>query len=344
MKAFLRRIAMLLASGYILMFFSEFYFLNEGPGTDFAEHWRTDRLGLLGWLFGFSLYYASWGGILLACVGLFNVRSFWSLFIAGALFGWGVEGIVIPVIYEAMPGTLGWPTLGWHALVDVFLGWYLVRLVLHKNNYWYTAALSVALGLFWGVWCTWYWVEEVPVGETKYPPLPLDVFAPYVLTLGVLLILSYIVIDKAGGREYKPTIFEIVVLTAWHVFCFTFGAFAMAPVALYVLPALFCGGFLVLWWNRRTEPRPNVLSTLAKRVGWGHYALLLLMPVCAIPVYTVLFKYEMNVPILAIVGVPLMFIGDILLFVSVIMIAIKRPPYPDAEESTPVEASLGTAE
>lgn len=338
---FVRRVVMAVASGYILMFFSEFYFLNEGPGAEFVERWHSDPLSIPGWLAGFALYYAGWGWIMLACIGIYRVRSFWSLFIAGALLGWAVEGIVIPVLYEAMPGTLGWPSLGWHAVVDVCLGWYLIRKVLQKNNYLHTTIMSVALGLFWGVWCTWYWVEEAPPGEVKCPPLPADAYLPYALVLGIFLIVAYIIIDKAGGREFKPTIVEIVTLTAWHIWCFAFGAVAMAPAAIYVLPVLFAGGFLVLWLNRRTETRPDILSTLNKPVGWGHYALLLLLPVCAIPVYTVLYRLDLHIPMLHIVGVPLVYIGSSLLLLSVIMVAVRRPPRSAATDSVPAEAGAG---
>jgi len=112
MVAFLKRLVMAVMSGYILMFFSEFYFVNEGPGVDFVERWQSNPGEIPLWLIGFSLYYAGWGYIMLAAIGLFRVRSFWSLFIAGALFGWAVEGIVIPLIYENMPGSIGWPSLG----------------------------------------------------------------------------------------------------------------------------------------------------------------------------------------------------------------------------------------
>ena len=358
--AFLQRLAMMVASGYILMFFSEYYFLNEGPGADFAESWCTSTFDTFFGLGVFSLYYAGWGAIMLCCIGIFRVRSFWSLFVAGALFGWAVEGIIIPLIYSEMPYSLGWPSLGWHVLVDVMLGWYLVRWILQKNKYAYTIALAVALGLYWGVQCTWYWgpyfeamaekqvqtgtvvAEEAPdvapVEDSKpeatleaddeeelLPPLPGDVFPAYALVLGTLLILGYIVLDKAGGNVFRPTIIEMFILAAWHLWCFCTGALQMAPVAIYVLPALFVGAFLILWWNRRVETRPDILSTVANPVGWGQYALLLLMPVCAIPVYLVFFKYQIQPPVLGVVLPPLQWIGIALLLVSVLMIAIRRP-------------------
>jgi len=37
LKAIGKRVAMAVASDYILMFFSEFYFLNEGPVAEFVE-------------------------------------------------------------------------------------------------------------------------------------------------------------------------------------------------------------------------------------------------------------------------------------------------------------------
>ena len=83
-----------------------------------------------------------------------------------------------------------------------------------------------------------------------------------------------------------------------------------------------------MWWNRRRETRPDILATLSKRVGWVHYALLLLMPICAIPVYTVLYNRNLHIPIVHIVGVPLMYAGNGLLVMSVLAIALRRRTRP----------------
>ena len=76
---FVKRVAMAVASGYVLMFFSEFYFLNEAPGAEFIARWNSNPLSIPGWLGGFALYYAAWAWIMLACIGICRVRSFWSL-------------------------------------------------------------------------------------------------------------------------------------------------------------------------------------------------------------------------------------------------------------------------
>jgi hypothetical protein len=335
-KALGKRVATILASGYVLMFFSEFYFLNEGPGAEFAKHWSEDPRGLLPWLGEFALiYYASWGFIMLAAISKFRVRDFWSFFIAAALFGWAVEGILIPVIYEDLPWSIGWPSLGWHVLVDAMLGWYAVRWVLQKNNYFYTTLMAIGLGLFWGVWCTWYWVEIPPPGEEALPPLAAEVFPAYTLTLGALLIAAYIVLEKLGAREFKPSWVEIGLFALWHVFCFVLMASAV-PVAYFILPSLFAAAFLLLWWNRRHERRPDLFSMLGAPIGWGHYLLLLLMPICAIPVYLLLFHKNIHLPVLSFVGAPLMWIGNGLLFVSAVAVVWRGCR---ARATTPTEAA-----
>lgn len=315
---------MALASGFVLMFYSEFYFLNEGPGAEFVGHWRTNPMGLFVWLGEFSFFYATWGAILLTYIGLFRVRSFWSLIIAGALFGWAVEGIMITVMYIDLPGSITWPSVGWHAVVDVLVGWGLVRRVLHRNNYLHTALTAVALGIFWGVWCTWYWVD-LPREAMETPPLPAGVFAPYAIVLTVLLTLSYIVMDKLGGLEYRPSRIEIALLSVWHVGWFAFGAAVQAPVAVLILPALFLGASALLWWNRHSETRPSILATFSSRVGWGQYAALFLMPLCAIPVYWLMYRYDVRLPLLPAIALPLAHGGTVVLILSVVMILLRRP-------------------
>jgi hypothetical protein len=334
----LQRIAMALASGFVLMFYSEFYFLNEDPGAEFAALWRSNPVGLFPWLGEFSFFYATWGSVMLTYIGLFRVRSFWSLIIAGAIFGWAVEGIMITVMYLDLPGSIIWPSVGWHALVDVLVGWYLIRRVLHRNNYLLTALVAAALGIFWGVWSTWYWVD-LPRDVMEVPPLPADVFAPYAFVLTGLLILAYIVMDKYGGLEFRPTRIEIGLLMIWHGAWFALGAAVQAPAAVLILPALLLGASVLLWRNRRSETRPSILTTLSGRVRWGQYAVLLLMPVCAIPVYWLMYDYDVRLPVLPAIAMPLAHGSTVLLILSVIAILLRRPGGKDGLSHTATHES-----
>ncbi|HIH97249.1 MAG TPA: hypothetical protein HA348_07245 [Thermoplasmata archaeon] len=50
--------------------------------------------------------------IFLLVVEKFQVKNIWSLFLAGSLYGWAVEGVIVPVMYEALPWSISWTSLG----------------------------------------------------------------------------------------------------------------------------------------------------------------------------------------------------------------------------------------
>ena len=206
MTAFLKRLFMAAASGFVLMFFSEFYFINEEPAFELLRIGAENPLGVIPWLLEITLWYTGCSYIFLSAVGLFRVRSFWALFLAGALFGWAVEGILVPMVYIEFPFGISWTSLGWHALIDVWIGWYLIRKILLKNKPLYTILTAAAIGSFWGIWATWFWIE----GE--YSPIPVLSFVPYTFGLIILLILAYMILEKACGHEFKPSIVEILLL------------------------------------------------------------------------------------------------------------------------------------
>jgi len=318
MTAFLKRIIMAVASGFVLMFFSELYFINEGPAFDVLRIGAENPLGVIPWLLEITLWYAGCAYIFLSAVGLFRVRSFWALFLAGALFGWAVEGILVWVVYTDLPITISWPSLGWHALIDVWIGWYIIRKILLKNNALYTVLMSVALGLFWGIWATWFWVDS------EIPTIPALSFVPYTFGLIILLILAYILLEKVAGHEFKPSVPEMILLVSWMVWTFYWQAWKTYPVSLYVLPLLYAVVLAALWWNKRTESRPDILLTLKGQVKWVQYALLLIIPALASATYALYYTYNIHIPIGMIVVPPLALGGFVILGLSLIMIACRR--------------------
>ena len=140
----LSRLFTIYGTALILMFFSEYFFLNEGPAQDIIKIIsRAEDASILGYL-EFTLFYALFAVWLLLPVVYFKIRSFWALYLAGGFFGIATEGVVIPLIYTE---SLTWPALSWHVLADVILGWYVVRYVLTKNQpLLYTIPLAVPWG------------------------------------------------------------------------------------------------------------------------------------------------------------------------------------------------------
>ena len=80
--AFLRRMVLALAIGYIFFFYSERMFWSFLRADD------TLLSQIPGWL-----VYSLFAYMTLAIIQHFRVRSIYALFLAGVVFGWIVEGI-----------------------------------------------------------------------------------------------------------------------------------------------------------------------------------------------------------------------------------------------------------
>ena len=119
----------------------------------FSEHtyWPVHGYDLL----GPALFYVPPSFVCLWAVEFFRVRRLAPLFLCGALYGFVVEGIITPAMYE--DGLLGWfhmsyTPLAWHAPLSVMLGWYGLRKLLVSGRVLRLVALCAAFGVFWGCW------------------------------------------------------------------------------------------------------------------------------------------------------------------------------------------------
>ena len=316
--AFVKRLILVTTTGYILCFFSELYFFNEGPGHTAAASAATNPSALFGFLFEMCfLYYGSWAFLFLAAISYFRVRSIWALFLAGAAFGWLTEGVVALVIYESVPGTVVWPSVGWHALVDVLLGWYGIRMLLRMNKPWLTLAATVPLGLFWGVWSTWFWQAEFP---NELPPLTPSSFAAFSFTFGLMCVAAYAVQQRYGGDEFRPTRWELGVVVAWNLFLF--GVIAV-PVYLFwaaLLPFLLGVTLFALSRNKQKEDRQDVVATLKGHVDWFNYAILCLMCPLATLSYAMMYHFQIRWPLAELVCNPLIVVGTVMLLLSFVFV------------------------
>lgn len=307
----LKRWLHVLATAYILMFFSEFFFVNEGPVFEIVTALETEPLSLIPSTAVFALWYFGPAAVFLAAISLFRVRSIWALILAGALYGWAVEGIVVWQMYEALPYSISWTPLGWHVIVDVLIGWYGVRYILMKERYQLTAVFAIVLGLIWGIWATWFWGEVAPI-----PPAAFAMFASFV---GIPWVLANIGLEKVGGAMFNPTKIEVGLLIIWAIGLFAINVVPILPMAVLILPPLVLVTLLVLHWNKQVEKRQNILVILQQNVNWRNHALLGLTPIVAAATYPIYYALAVRLPIADILVPGLMLIG----FVAWMMAYVK---------------------
>src|SRR5690348_807196 len=98
------RIVYVLATGYILAFYSEWSFWAGRPAQEFF------------WLEAIPtwLVYSCFAYFFLAAVSYFRVKSIWAFFLAGAIYGWLGEGVYVQTMYDTFPMNISWTGLAWH--------------------------------------------------------------------------------------------------------------------------------------------------------------------------------------------------------------------------------------
>jgi len=295
-----------LATGYILMFYSEFCFwARVRPGDSYLE-WSSTWIA-----------YSILAFVFLSLIARFRIQSIWALFLAGAVFGWLAEGVIVQTTYEGLPLSISFTGLAWHALISVWVGWYAVRKAL-RTSIRTTVLVGAAIGLGYGFWAISWWVE--PDGGLA---IPLD-FTRYALTTTILLLLAYWLEDRCIQAVFTPNrVAEIVVTILTGVY-FTFVTIPAAPLAAVILPALFFAVYLALRRNQRTESQQSLLADPLLQIPVGRYLGLVALPLTAVIFYTGAFWLGLRWQTNWIVYLATTPAGFILLIVSIIKIGRKK--------------------
>ena len=281
MRCFLRRLVFVLLSTAVVVFFSE------------KAYWYVQgyAIGELILFYAVPVYACMWA------LDHFRVRRPAALVLIAALYAFLIEGVLTPVIYEAglldpvMPAYF----IGWHGLLSIFFGWYLLRKWLVGGQWLRILGASTLFGLFWGLWSLTYWLPEsvaefealAAQGEPTLPGAwPITDFATYVLAFSLLLMIAHGLLGRGFWlRSFRPTRIEkgavILLLSA----LFGLMVLPVLPQAILKLAAML----LVLWGaleiNRRREHQACLLSAWAGPVRAPHLLALLAMPAAAVLIY-----------------------------------------------------------
>jgi hypothetical protein len=198
MRCWAKKLVVVLATGYVLFFFSERVFWSFlRPGDKIAEI-------VLGWLV-YSLL--AWGFLLI--VRQYRIASFDSVFLAGAVFGWLAEGVVVDALYgnsdKPFSASISFTGLAWHALISVGVGWYAQAKVLRAGRPSGVALFSVGVGLGWALWAGW-WPAELGRANTS-----LASFAAHTGICFIPLCASWVILGVVRAEWFQPGKFELPV-------------------------------------------------------------------------------------------------------------------------------------
>lgn len=276
MKASLQRLLLALLTGVIFVYYSELVFWARPFEGSLPPDIVPTTL-----LYGFAAY------VFLTVVTGFKIRRLEALLLAGAVFGWLIEGVIAQTMYEDFPFNLSFTGLAWHALITVMVGWYLVQRLLREGNLLRLACLGAFIGLVYGLWATWWWTE-IP------PPTPFPAFTGYAFGSTLVLIGAYWASGRIRLPGFRPHRVEIQVLVGIVAAYFIFIAVPAQPLALVILPPLAAVVFLTLHRNARLEPGDDWVSVQQQYAGvsMGNAMCLLLIPLIASVVYGVALRAE----------------------------------------------------
>lgn len=301
----LRLLIQVFATGFILMFYSELVFWAR---------YRPEEDRVLGWLFTW-LAYSLLAFLFLSVVHQFHVASLPALFIAGALYGWLAEGVLVQTMYDSFPLQISWTGLAWHSLISVCLGWYLMRRGYHHSKMTQSLGIAVGLGAFWGFWAI-FWQLETPEFITK----PLD-FILFTWFASLLVTLAYWVADRTTSPEgFQPptwmTIPSIIVLAIYFLMI----TVPINPLSLAILPVFLILVYIALRRNRAIESNSSLDMTFQGNLPIHRYLPLLAMPLTASLVYTIAISLDLIFPTNWIIYALLTPAGFVLLILSLIVI------------------------
>ena len=280
-KPYANRFLFVLVSSAILVFFSEKTF------------WYVQGYVIIELILFYSIPVVAF----LWVIDLFQVQRLSGVVLIGGLFGFLVEGILTPILYEGglldpvMPAYF----VGWHGLLSVVFGWYLIRKWLVEGSWKKLGLGSFLFGVFWGVWSLSYRLPEsiqefegyVQAGEHWLPGVwPILDFAFFTLVFtGMLMIGHWLLGQGIWQASFSMQKWEIGLLVGIMVFLYAFQVFPIVPLGFLKLAGLILLVVIPLWIQKKRQNDGCILESFAGRIQFSQTLPLLTIPLAASLVY-----------------------------------------------------------
>ncbi len=257
---------------------------------------------------GLIVAYGLFGYVFLLTLRYFQVCSFAGLFVAAGVFGFLVEGTVVPVLYLNLPFSIAWTSLAWHALFTIGVGYFLYRRVMSAPSARNAVLLNAAIGLAFGIWNAYFWTVVEGTDPVAFSWQPTSAFAAQFLMGWAFFLLGHVLLDMFPPPPRPPGRLEFGLFLSLAIlpYLLTY-LWVMFPLSL-ALPALLLVSFAALRAGR-SRPESSWLETFfSYRIALRRYGVSLLIPVMAIATYQAMawarLEWETNV-VIAVLVVPL---------------------------------------
>jgi hypothetical protein len=237
--------------------------------------------------------------------------------LAGAVFGWLAEGLVVQTAYDSLPLSISFTGLAWHSLISVCVGWYAVRRAL-RSGLRPTLRWAAGIGLAYGFWAIAWWLE--PDGG-KATPVE---FAIYSFSTNLLLVIAYWIHDHTIPAAFKPNRVAEVVIALLLLAYFILVTIPAASLSAVILPILLAGMYLSLCRNQQVDGGESLLDIPPGDISGWSYSVLLVLPLSALGFYALAFRLGLQWHTNWVVYLVSMPAGFVMLVISLVTVWRKR--------------------
>ena len=295
MEKFLKKAAFLMLSSIIVVFFSE------------KSFWYIQGYTLLELYAAYSIptFFFLWA------LDAFQVNTLHGLFLASAVFGFIVEGILTPVLYEFGPFDLfqiSYTSLGWHAVISAFFGWYFIHKWLVEGKTRQVRNKSALFGFFWGLWSLVFWMpENVTDAQYQTPEFtpgqwPIGQFVLFTFAMALIMAAAHWMIGKIWERSFKPGKPIVILFTAGGLFMYIFSVLLSYPWSPLKFAAVMLPTLYFLKTGGHVEGSPGYLEGLARNIALRDLAQIAFMPLMASAVYAAAYLIQIPEDIIALIS------------------------------------------
>lgn len=308
LKNLLQKILVLFSLGAIIVAFSEFWFYQI-----------EENVGNLGIIF----FYGILAYVCLIILQKYHIENWEGFFITAVVFGFLIESIYVPVFYTAIPFTIVWTSMAWHALLSFGVGWYLFHKI-YSQYKWKTIILfSTVMGVFLGLWNSYMWNVVENEETILYSAISSDLFFEQFLLGYIIFILGHFVFERTYNKQVVFSRFELYFFLILILLVGLFNFVAYLPFSLILMVLLFlCHMGLQRNGKKSLSKEDGNVDFIQKennrKIPPVRYLFSLVIPLVALLTYDFIVEYglyfEMNAIVIVICG-PL----SIYLFVKALM-------------------------
>lgn len=296
LRQIIAKILLILGIGAIFVAISEFWFYKL-PN----DSWYIEVL---------LAYWVIWYAFLIL-LSHYQVRNFKWFYLVAAIFGFLIEWVPVPALFIALPFTIVWTSLAWHALISVSLFFFYFRIFMNRSIWWKKIFLMIILWISLWAWNSYMWniVELSNWNEIIQKFIPnwflTSVFAEQFISWFLLFLFWHIIFQFSYTKSLPFIKWEkwVLIIFIWIIYVFV-SLLNLFPFSLAIFPLLY---ICHLALNNHKKVRNNMMekSKIIFEDFWKFklsifdYFYTFLIPISAILTYDFLLvnsvEIEMNV-------------------------------------------------